>query len=126
MERVQRAAVKIQSVGRGYNGRKKMRRILKRLIQARDKRIRIKRNNAAVTIQGMARIRKAKNICRLKRVEFMDREKKRKQLEEIESKLETIHTQHMDDLLAIRVQKGARQKLAKTYELFLYNSFLYE
>lgn len=119
LERAQRAAVTIQALGRGYNGRKRVRKMYKRLVQARDKRMRIKRNNAAVKIQGMGRIRKAKNIARTKRIEYMEREKKRKQLEELEGKLEAIHSQHMDDLLAIRVQKGARQKLAKTYVTFI-------
>lgn len=108
-----KAAIKIQSLGRGYIDRKRVRKALPKLIKRRDKRIQQRRIKAATKIQSVARMRAGKKIAALKKIEFMERERKRKQLEELDAKIEDIHSSHMNDLLAIRVQTGMREKLAR-------------
>ena len=41
-------------------------------------------------------------------------EREQKMLEEFEQQLDSIHEHHMNDLLAIRVQSGVREMLAKS------------
>jgi hypothetical protein len=40
-------------------------------------------------------------------------DRERKMMEELEARLENIHEEHMNDLLAIRVQSGARELFAR-------------
>lgn len=105
--------VKIQALARGYICRVRIRRIYKKLVRAREKRIFDKRTKASTKIQGLIRQRKAKKIVHQKRLEFEERERKRRQLEELDAKLDDIHSSHLNDLLAVRVQQGIRGKLAR-------------
>ena len=110
-------------MARGAAYRRVFRKIYKRLVLARDKRVAKKRKWAATKMQGMYRIFKAFRITAVKKREFEDREVKRRQLEELENKLESIHSGHMTDLLAIRIQGGSRVHLAKRLTN-IYNSLI--
>lgn len=103
----------IQSFARGYNCRGHIRKIHKRLVRARDKRLHERKMRAATKIQSMVRWRQSRKIVAEKRAQWAERERKRKQLEDLENRIEDIHSSHLSDLLAMRVQKGVRGKLAK-------------
>mmetsp|Transcript_20794 Transcript_20794/g.29896 ORF Transcript_20794/g.29896 Transcript_20794/m.29896 type:complete len:1152 (-) Transcript_20794:76-3531(-) len=113
LERMAVAAIKIQALARGASARTRVRRIYKRLVRARDKRIHEKRLRSAAMIQSIVRMRNARKIVNMKREQFLERERKRKQLEELDNKLDSIHSSHLNDLLALRVQQGMRGKLAR-------------
>jgi hypothetical protein len=110
---MQEMVVIIQAAARGYICRQRIRRIYKKLVKAREKRIFDRRVKAATKIQGIARQKKAMKIVKKKRMEFEERERKRRQMEELDARLDDIHTSHLDDLLAVRVQQGIRGKLAR-------------
>jgi hypothetical protein len=110
---MQLMAVKIQALARGYIGRQRIRRIYKKLVKARDKRIFDRRSKAATKIQGMYRQWKARKIMKVKRLEHEERERKRRQMEELDASLDDIHSSHLNDLLAVRVQQGMRGRLAR-------------
>jgi hypothetical protein len=110
---MQKMAIKIQALARGYICRQRVRRIYKKLVKAREKRIFEKRSRAATRIQGMYRQWKARKIVNKKRAEYAERERKRKQMEELDARLDDIHSSHLNDLLAVRVQQGVRSKLAR-------------
>jgi hypothetical protein len=121
--RANRAAGVVQALARGYLGRNKVRLMLPKLIKRREKRIQLKKVRSATKIQSVIRMIAAKKIFLVKRAEFIEREKRRKKLEEFENNIDSIHDNHMKDLLAIRVQGGVRELLAKKYVLFrmIYN-----
>lgn len=106
-------AIKIQALARGYICRQRIRKIYKKLVIARDKRIFQKKTKAATKMQGMYRQWKSRKIVHQKKLEFMERERKRKQMEELDARLDDIHSSHLNDLLAVRVQQGVRSKLAR-------------
>ena len=84
LERMAVAAIKIQALARGASARTRVRRIYKRLVRARDKRIHEKRLRSAAMIQSIVRMRNARKIVNMKREQFLERERKRKQLEELD------------------------------------------
>lgn len=73
----------------------------------------LKKHKSATKIQSIIRQVAAKKIYNVKKNEFLEREMKRKKLEELEKNIDKIHDDHMNDLLAIRVQGGIREKLAR-------------
>jgi hypothetical protein len=107
------AAVKIQALARGVQDRGKVRKNYKRLVRNRDKTIKKRRERAAMKIQSVARRRQAMKIVKLRQAEFAVKEKKRKQLEELDAKLDDLHETHLNDLLALRVQQGVRGNQAR-------------
>ena len=112
------AATKIQARARGMDGRENVRRNYKKLVRNRDRLIKKRRERAAVRIQSVARRRQSLKIVDARKAEFAEQEKKRKQLEELDAKLDDLHENHLNDLLALRVQQGVRGKQArKTREL---------
>jgi hypothetical protein len=113
IERMQLMAVKIQALARGYIARQRIRRIYKKLVKAREKRIFDRRARAATKIQGMYRQWKARKVMKVKRLEHEERERKRRQMEELDASLDDIHSSHLNDLLAVRVQQGMRGRLAR-------------
>lgn len=115
IERMQRMVVKIQAAARGYIGRQRIRRIYKKLVKAKEKRIYDRRVKAATKIQGIVRRKEAMKVVKKKRMEFEERDRKRRQMEELDARLDDIHSSHLDDLLAVRVQQGIRGKLARKY-----------
>jgi uncharacterized protein YjiS (DUF1127 family) len=108
-----RAAIVIQALARGYNTRIYLRTIYKKLVKAREKRIFERKTKASVKIQTIVRMRQAWKHFYQKQEEFQQRERRRKQLEELDARLDDIHETHLNDLLAVRVQQGVRGKLAR-------------
>ena len=106
-------AIKIQALARGYICRQRIRKIYKKLVIARERRVHQKKAKAATKVQGMYRQWKARKVVNKKKIEFMERERKRKQMDELDARLDDIHSSHLNDLLAVRVQQGVRVKLAK-------------
>ena len=109
------AAVKIQAIARGMTGRGKVRNNYKRLVRNRDKTVKRRRERAAMKIQSIVRRRQAMKIVRLRQAEFAEKERKRKQLEELDNKLDDLHETHLNDLLALRVQQGVRGSQARKH-----------
>lgn len=109
------AATKFQSLVRGVQGRCKVRKIHKRLVRNREKVVKRKRETAALRIQAVARRLLAKKTVRIRQKEWEEREAKRKQLEELDTKLDGLHENHLNDLLVLRVQQGVRGNQARKH-----------
>ena len=90
-----------------------VRKIYKRLVRSRDKRIHERRVKAATKIQSKVRWRQSRKIVKEKKAQWEERERKRKQLEDLENRIEDIHSSHLNNLLAMRVQKGVRGKIGR-------------
>jgi uncharacterized membrane protein YcjF (UPF0283 family) len=99
-----------------------IRKIYKRLVRAREKRIHERKVRAATKIQSMVRWRQSRKIIAEKKAQWAERERKRKQLEDLENRIDDIHSSHLNDLLAMRVQKGVRGKLGRKWVLLNINS----
>lgn len=113
MELLERRMVLLQALVRRFLTRCKFIRGYKRLVRERDARRKKRRLRACITVQGFARIIRAKNKV-LKRIEQITEENKIKaQLEEIDNKIDGIHSDHMTDLMGMRIQSHARGMLGK-------------
>lgn len=113
LKKMHAAAASIQALARGVQGRQKVRKNYKRLVRNRDKTNLRRRERAAIKIQSIVRWRQAMKIVRARQAAFAVQEQKRKQLEELESKLDELHETHLNDLLALRVQQGVRGNQAR-------------
>ncbi len=114
LEHANIVAAKIQCIMRGILGRKWLRQNLKRLKRDKEKRRQLKRHKAAIEIQCMGRVWFARKKFAIKVLEDEEIKKETAVLEELENNLEQMHTDHLDDLMAARVQSGARKALAQT------------
>jgi hypothetical protein len=113
LDTVARSARIIQAFARGYNSRVHIRKIHKRLVRAREKRLHDRKMKAVVRIQSMVRWRQSRKIIIEKQAQCAERERKRKQLEDLDNRIDDLHSTHLNDLLALRVQKGVRGKLGR-------------
>lgn len=113
LNRMHAGAAKIQAIARGVEGRKKVRKNYKRLVRNRDKMILKRRERGAIKIQSIVRLKLAMRVVRMRQSAFEIQEKKRKQLEELDAKLDDLHETHLNDLLALRVQQGVRGSQAR-------------
>ena len=98
---------------RGKQAKEYVARSRKRLVRQRQQRRLDRRHKAALRIQCMARIRRARVRVNKKRELRDAAEKERLEFEELEQSLEGLHEDFMVELMAIRAQKGARYMLAK-------------
>lgn len=108
----QNGAIRIQTMVRGVLGRKIFRKAYKQLTRQKAVREKNKNLRAAVKIQCMARRVLAKATVNARRLIVIQQEQQEQELEEIESKLDSMHSDWMQDLMAIRAQTGVRGMLA--------------
>ena len=108
-----KSATKIQALARKYIQRCDFIRNYKRLARDRANRIRDKRNKAAIIIQSFQRMNRARSVVERRRQTYAEELKTRKMMLELDGKIEDMHGEWMNDLLAIRIESGARVKLAR-------------
>ena len=113
IDKQNKMATKIQSVMR-----RALRRIwftanYKRLVKERAKRMKARRVKAIKKIQSVMRMHLAKKIVEKKKTFFIEEEKRKIMLEVLEGKLEVMHDDWMNELLAIRLEASTRGFLAK-------------
>lgn len=109
------AVTKIAALARGRQQRKRFKKNYRLLVRQRELRIRAKRLKAAITIQCSYRCVRARRrvIKQRKIVEERDREKR--ELQELEDSIQGLHERWMHELMAIRAQTGVRGMLARRY-----------
>ena len=114
LERANRMAVRIQALIRSFLGRAWLRQNFKRLVREKKKRAEIKRHRMATRMQCLVRVAQAKVRFQKKVIEFEEINRERAELDALEARLGDIHEEHLNDLLATRVQTGARSTFAKS------------
>jgi hypothetical protein len=113
LERINRQVVKAQALVRRYLQRCKFLRGYKRLVRDREARRKARRNRAATTIIGLARINRAKKVV-AKRRKIVEEERRIKMsLDELEGRIDNVHSNLMADLMTTRAQSGVRGMLGK-------------
>jgi len=110
--RRQNGATKIQTMIRGVLGRKIFRKAYKQLMRYKAVREKNKNLRAIVKLQCMVRRVLAKATVNARRLVVMQQEQHELELEEIESKLDSRHTDWMQHHMAIRAQTSVRGMLA--------------
>ncbi len=112
-DRINRQVTKAQALVRRYLARCRFLRGYKRLVRERDARRKKIRIRACTSIQGFARIIKAKNAV-IKRKAIIAEERKLKgEMDELERRIDGIHADWTNDLLAIRIETQVRGALGK-------------
>jgi hypothetical protein len=120
-EQLQRkkGAMKLQCLVRGKQQRKRYKKNYRLLVRQREVRIRNRRLKAALMIQCAFRCHRAKKRVLKQRRLVEEREKERKELQELEDSIHGLHERWMQELMAIRAQTGVRGLLARRYSFRL-------
>ena len=113
LERINRGVVKIQATVRRFLQRCKFLRGYKRLVRDREARRKARRNRAATTIIGLARIFKAKKLVARRRKIVAEERRLKASMDELEGRIDGVHTDLMTDLMTARAQSGVRGMLGK-------------
>lgn len=110
--RRQRSALIIQKTYRGMIGRRGFKKRYKALARRRAILDKNKHIRGAIKLQALMRKVLAKNVVMKRRVIMMEQEKEKALIAAIDEKLDDMHEDWMNDLMAIRAQSGVRFKLA--------------
>lgn len=113
MEKLERGMTLLQALVRRFLTRCKFIRGYKRLVRERDTRRKKRRIKACVKIQGFARIIRANNAVIRRKAQIEEEERKKAEMEDLENKIDGIHSDHMTDLMATRIETKARGLLGK-------------
>ena len=113
MEKLERGVTMLQALVRRFLTRCKFIRGYKRLVRERDARRKKRRIKACIKIQGFARIIRANNAVVRRKAQIEEEERKKAELEELDNKIDGIHSDHMTDLMATRIETKARGLLGK-------------
>ena len=112
-EKIYKQMVKAQALVRRFLTRCKFLRGYKRLVRERDARKKKRRVRACTIIQGFARIIKAQKVV-FKRIAVIQEEERIKhEMEDLDNRIDGIHADWTNDLLAIRVETQVRGMLGK-------------
>jgi hypothetical protein len=114
LEKAHANATIIQALGRSYLGRGWLRNNFKRLVREKKKRAELKRHRMATEIQCLIRVAQAKVRFAAKVIEHELIKAERAELEKLEENLGAMHEDHLQNLLATRVQTGGRSMFAKS------------
>lgn len=109
------AATIIQSVARGYVKRRFIRKHRRRLVRERNAREKERRLRAAVRIQCFFRKTLARWAVRKRRQWVEEQRKEQREWDELEKSLEGLHGDFLLELMAIRLETGARGLLSRKY-----------
>lgn len=109
------AVTRIAARVRGIQQRKRYKKNYRLLVRQRELRIRAKRLNAAITIQCAYRCLRARRRIVKQRKVVEEREREKRELQELEDSIQGLHERWMHELMAIRAQTGVRGMLARRY-----------
>lgn len=98
------ACTRIQSLVRRYLSRVVFLKKYKRLFRERLTRQKIKENKGAIDIQRVLRSKLAQKLIAAKKADRREEQKVAKRFEDLENKLESMHSDWLQDLLVIRAQ----------------------
>jgi hypothetical protein len=113
LERINRQVTKAQALVRRYLQRCRYLRGYKRLVREREARRKARRVRAATLLQGFARIIKAKKAVVKRRKIVAEENRMKKAMDDLEGRLDSVHTDLMTDLMTTRAQAGVRGLLGK-------------
>ena len=113
LDKINRSVTKIQALIRGVLKRVWFRKAYKKLVKDRDLRIKNKRLRAVVLIQSAIRRKLALKIVAKRKQFLLEEYKKELMLEALDGRLDDMHGDWMNELLAIRIETASRGLLAK-------------
>ncbi len=113
LDKINRSVSKIQALIRGVLKRIWFRKVYKKLVKDRDTRIKNKRLKAVILIQSAIRRKLAHKIVAKRRLFLLEEYKKQLMLEALDGRLDDMHGDWMNELLAIRIETAGRGLLAK-------------
>jgi len=112
-EKINRQMTKAQALVRKFLTRCKFLRGYKRLVRERDARRKKRRVRACTSIQGFARIIKAQHAVIKRKAIIAEERRLAGEMEELDNRIDGIHADWTNDLLAIRIETQVRGTLGK-------------
>jgi len=113
LEKIERSAIRMQALVRRFLTRCKFLRGYKRLVRERENRRKKRRIRACTLIQGFARIIKAQKVVAKRKALVAEEMRLAREMDQLDDRLDGMHGDWMNDLLAIRAQSGVRGMLGK-------------
>ncbi len=112
-EKINKQMTKAQALVRKFLTRCKFLRGYKRLVRERDARRKKRRVRACTSIQGFARIIKAQKAVIKRKAIIAEERRLAGEMEELDNRIDGIHADWTNDLLAIRIETQVRGTLGK-------------
>ena len=112
-DKINRQMTYAQALVRKFLTRCKFLRGYKRLLRDRDSRRKKKRVRACIAIQGFARIIKAQKIVYKRKLVIAEEKRMKGEEEELDRRIEGIHSDWEQDLLATRISTQVRGNMGK-------------